>query len=102
MHPAKYKKLSHPFEPQNYKYFDYQNAWVNALTFQNNVGKHLWIFLWRKQLAYEFPQWFLLQWWPVYSNKVDIIPSPVLEAYNYFCQKYSNQHYIPIFVLIFP
>lgn len=36
MHPAKYKRLFHPFEPQNYNYFDYQGAKMNVFTFQNN------------------------------------------------------------------
>lgn len=48
MHPARYKKHSQPFEPQNYNYFDYQNVWTNAFFFQNDTSKHSWFLLWER------------------------------------------------------
>jgi hypothetical protein len=98
IHPSKYKRLSQSFEPQIFNYYDYQDAWLNTFTFQNPPGKHSWFILWDKQFASEFPQWFLHQWWPIYGPHLDILPPPVQDGFNYFCNRFHSPLQIPPFL----
>jgi hypothetical protein len=59
IHHSKHKRLSQPFDPQFYNYYDNQAAWMNTFTFRNTPGKHSWFILWDKQLTSEVPQWFI-------------------------------------------
>jgi hypothetical protein len=98
IHPSKYKRLTQPFDPQIYNYYDYQDAWINTFTFQNPPGKHSWFILWDKQIASEFPQWFLHQWWPIYGPHIDILPHPIREGFNFFSKKFHSPQQIPLFL----
>jgi len=56
------KKISIPFDPIGYTYWDYVDAWTNVFWHQNTKFKHSWLIYFKTNIVYNFPNWFL-QWW---------------------------------------
>ena len=99
-HPRAYKKFSKPFDPMIYNYWDYQEAWINTFTLQNHLYTHSWFFYFNKKkpAQFQFPHWFLNQWWPCYGPTIDILPPPIREGYEYFKTRFHlpQSHVSPL------
>ncbi|KAL4321757.1 hypothetical protein AHAS_Ahas14G0142400 [Arachis hypogaea] len=50
------KSFSLKFEPQNYTYYDYQEAWNHILFL--SPSPHSWFIWFRKGISLQFPKWF--------------------------------------------
>lgn len=91
--PNSLKRFSIPFDSLHFTYWDYQEAWINTFTFQNQYQNHSWFFSFNKSKPVPtFPHWFINQWWPSYGPTEDILPTPVKEGFNYFKSRFYQPH----------
>ncbi|GAV89061.1 hypothetical protein CFOL_v3_32481 [Cephalotus follicularis] len=60
------------------------DAWKNTFLFQNNEDRHSWFFCFDKTFKKQnIPFWFV-DWWWFYGPITEILPPPIIEAYNTF------------------
>jgi hypothetical protein len=79
-HPCNTRSFSKKFTPQEYNYYDYQNAWYNALYSQNDRFQHSWFFYFDKYLNIQnLPAWFL-QWWDQFGPEPPILPPARIDS----------------------
>nr|KYP43964.1 polyprotein [Cajanus cajan] len=80
----KTNNFSRTFEPQQYSYYDYMDAWTNFLYLQPKT--HSWFIWFRRGISLKFPKWFL-EWFVKFGPIREIFPDEVSEIFNYFKQK---------------
>ncbi|GAV79619.1 hypothetical protein CFOL_v3_23083 [Cephalotus follicularis] len=82
--PHYFKQFTASFDLPIYNYFDYMDAWKNTFLFQNNEDRHSWFFCFDKTFKKQnIPFWFV-DWWCFYGPIEEILPPPIIEAYNTF------------------
>ncbi|GAV91065.1 hypothetical protein CFOL_v3_34465, partial [Cephalotus follicularis] len=82
--PHYFKQFTASFDLPIYNYFDYMDAWKNTFLFQNNEDRHSWFFCFDKTFKNQnIPYWFV-DWWCFYGPIEEILPPPIIEAYNTF------------------
>ncbi|ESW10511.1 hypothetical protein PHAVU_009G215900 [Phaseolus vulgaris] len=69
--------LSRKFDPQQYSYYDYMDAWINGISLK-------------------FPRWFI-KWFVDFGPLPSIFPTEINEVYSYFQQNYT---FVPGYRLI--
>ena len=90
------KKFSQQFDPIGYNYWDYMDAWSKVFWFQNKANKHSWLIYFKKNVKYNFPNWFI-QWWDFFGPILEILPPEIEESFKLFLKMYnSKESCIPI------
>ncbi|KAH1265451.1 putative Polyprotein CP [Glycine max] len=84
------KKISAPFDPAGYNYWDYIDAWTNVFRHQNSKFKHSWLIYFKNNTAYNFPNWFL-QWWNYFRPIPQIFPEEVQQRFQQFNKLYNSK-----------
>ena len=69
------------FDPQQYNYYDYMDAWTNILFVKPE--KHS-LFIWfKKGISLKFPRWFI-KWFVDFGPLPSIFLTKINEVYSYF------------------
>ncbi|XLU49654.1 hypothetical protein S245_044468, partial [Arachis hypogaea] len=84
--PYQSKSFSLKFEPQNYTYYDYQEAWNHILFL--SPTPHSWFTWFRKGISLQFPKWFQA-WFQNFGPIEAFFPKEASMAYEYFKSKSS-------------
>ncbi|XLU94640.1 hypothetical protein S245_008992, partial [Arachis hypogaea] len=82
--PYQSKSFSLKFEPQNYTYYDYQEAW-NQMLFLS-PSSHSWFIWFRNGISLQFPKWFQA-WFQNFGTIEAFFPKEGSMAYEYFKSK---------------
>ncbi|RDX80057.1 hypothetical protein CR513_39433, partial [Mucuna pruriens] len=86
-----YKKLSQPFDPIGYTYWDYiDDAWTKVFWHQNINNKHSWLIY--TNIEYNFPNWFI-SWWTQFRPIPKIFPEQVQQGFAQFTKLYNSEEY---------
>nr|KYP58546.1 hypothetical protein KK1_013959 [Cajanus cajan] len=88
--PNQVKKISQPFDPIGYNYWDYLNAWTHVFWFQNKNHRHSWLIYFKRNVRYFFPQWFV-EWWEFFGPIQSILPQDIKEGYNQFKSRFEER-----------
>lgn len=89
--PSAPKKLSQPFQPSEYTYWDYIDAWTKVLRGQNQNCNLSWFFYYDKNCT-TFPVWFF-DWWTKFGPTTEILPPSVKEAHEFSGLKPNCQNH---------
>ncbi len=81
--PYTEKMFPYSYIPNTFSYDDYRDAWYNILYYSNM--SHSWFIHFSHTCHGPFPAWFL-RWWEIVGPIIDILPSEILQRYNYFLQ----------------
>ncbi|KAG5063250.1 hypothetical protein JHK85_004433 [Glycine max] len=84
------KKISVPFDPVGYTYWDYVDAWTKVFWHQNTRFKHSWLISFKTNTIYNFPNWFL-QWWNFFGPIPEIFPEQVQQGFAQFRKQFNSQ-----------
>uniref|UniRef100_A0A0R0EG68 Reverse transcriptase domain-containing protein n=1 Tax=Glycine max TaxID=3847 RepID=A0A0R0EG68_SOYBN len=84
------KKISAPFDPVGYNYWDYIDAWTNVFWHQNSKFKHSWLIYFKNNNVYNFPNWFL-QWWNYFEPIPQIFPEEVQQGFQQFTKLFNSK-----------
>ncbi|KAH1210398.1 hypothetical protein GmHk_15G044720 [Glycine max] len=84
------KKISAPFDPAGYNYWDYIDAWTNVFWHQNSKFKHSWLIYFKNNTVYNFPNWFL-QWWNYFGPIPQIFSEEVQQGFQQFNKLYNSK-----------
>jgi len=69
------------FDPQQYSYYDYMDAWINILFVKPE--KHSWVIQFKKGINLKSPRWFI-KWFVDFEPLPSIFPTEINEVYSYF------------------
>ena len=86
---TKPKKNSHAFDPIDYNYWDYVQAWTHIFWKQNKADKHSWLIYFKHGVNYTFINWFL-QWWDYFGQIHQIFPPEVQEGFQVFNKRFNK------------
>ena len=91
-HPSSLKTLTNlkslTSSELQYNYYDYMDAFVKVLFFQDKNFDHSWFLMFDKKFSSTVPSWFL-KWWEMFGSIPQIFPEPLQDALRYFCSKFQ-------------